>query len=148
MIFEGEPEVFTIEQLREKFYLWHCELIRGRRCACAPNALVLNPFYRNALDVNIYYAIYTTGFYITIEQNENGAKGPHAAKLNIQIKKPKPPERGINAWIGTTQLECHFFSETQIRKELHRALRKRTFFATNRHLNSRITLNSDLCLQF
>lgn len=132
-----QGRIACVQELKDRFYEYHSEYIRGRRCAVAPNALVLNPLVTDTT-LDKYFAVYCKGYFVTVEINEHSPSDPHPAKLFIQVYPARNNHFARFEWLGTTQITGYFFDEKAIRRGLFSAIRQRNYYCTNRVANSRI----------
>lgn len=131
---ETETEAKSIKELRKYFFKYHTEIVKGKPKGVNPNAFVLNPelYIPASSSDDIYYVVYCRGYYVTIERNPQDIKGPHAAKLQLQVYAMKGNHEGKIVWLGTAQFDGNFFNEENIKIQLKRAIRLKEYFVSEK----------------
>lgn len=128
--FGEEYPTRSVGDLRREFLRFHKLRRREidfskRQWAMNPLVLLLNPpQYFSEID-DKWFAVYHRKFFVTITEGKT-MFGPHVAQLFIQIYP------GYNAWLGTAQFKCNFYSKKELKRKLRLAITKAKYFVSEK----------------
>lgn len=132
---EYEIPTRTLGEIYDYFFKWY------RGISKRPLSLDINPEINGCSifdpEEDAWLANYQKHYYVIVRRGSLMI-GPHTATLYY-----KPHKDLLAVRVGVAQLECQFFSDTQIKEALRNAIKQQEYFISDKARDTEIHLEPD-----